>query len=75
MDKSKTKVFSREPAPDQAEMPEVTRKVPVAVVPEDMKEKGFSSEPAETGRKPKEKKRGLFGKRKNEETEDEDLFE
>lgn len=75
VDKSKTKVFSREPAPDQAEMPEVTRKVPVAVVPEDMKEKGFSSEPAETGRKPKEKKRGLFGKRKNEETEDEDLFE
>lgn len=75
VDKSKTKVFNRETVPDQAEMPEITRKVPVAVVREELKENEPSSGPEETGRKPKEKKRGLFGKRKYTETEDEDLFE
>ncbi len=42
---------------------------------EELKENEPSSGPEETGRKPKEKKRGLFGKRKYTETEDEDLFE
>ncbi|MBQ9008397.1 MAG: hypothetical protein IJ088_03585 [Clostridia bacterium] len=81
VDKSKTKVFSREGARDV--MTEATRKVPV-VVPED--EAGQKGRPSPDRNqpnkgqsddgKPKEKKRGLFGKRKKDsDIEDEDLFE
>ena len=88
VDKSKTKVFSRE-ASDNT-MPEATRKVPVTVVPGKDGGNGLKGKPAfdrkqpeaapvnekNKEEKPKEKKRGLFGKRKKDsDLADEDLFE